>query len=66
MQDDAWQIVLEGWKTIQDGKPSIDLIPKEMIIAHYFAAEQSAIEQLEADRDTISRQIEELIEEQGG
>ncbi|MEP6880314.1 MAG: N-6 DNA methylase, partial [Nitrosospira sp.] len=66
MQDDVWQIALEGWKAIQDSKPNIDLIPKELIIARYFAAEQAAIERLEAICDAIRRELEELIEEQGG
>lgn len=36
------------------------------MIKRYFAAEQKAIEQLEADRDGISRQIEEMEEEHSG
>ncbi|MBU3966744.1 MAG: type I restriction endonuclease subunit M, partial [Euryarchaeota archaeon] len=43
-----------------------DLVPKQLVIKRYFAAEQKAVEQLEADRDAISRQIEELEEEHGG
>ena len=35
-------------------------------VARYFAAEQSAIEQREAKRDAISRQMEEMDEEHGG
>lgn len=37
-----------------------------MILNRYFAAERDAIEVLEAKRDAISRQIEELDEEHGG
>ncbi len=66
MQDDAWMIVSDGWKAVQDGKPNIDLIPTSLIVARYFAAEQAAIEQLEAERDAISRQMEEMDEEHGG
>ena len=44
---------LEG--RCQDGKPNTDLIPPALIVARYFAAEQAAIEQLEAERDAISR-----------
>lgn len=65
MQDDAWMIASDGWKVMQNGKPNIDLIPAVLVVARYFAAEQAAIEQLEAERDAISRQIEEMIEEQG-
>lgn len=66
MQDDAWQIALEGWQAMQDGKPNTDLIPASLVVARYFAAEQAAIEQLEAERDAISRQMEEMDEEHGG
>lgn len=66
MQDDSWMIASDGWKAIQDGKPNTDLIPPALIVARYFAAEQAAIEQREAERDAISRQMEELDEEHGG
>jgi len=66
MQDDAWLIALEGWKAVLDGKPNIDLIPSALIVARYFAADQQAIEALEAERDASSRQMEELEEEYGG
>ena len=66
MQDDAWQIALEGWKAVLDGKPNTDLIHEVLIVARYFAAEAAAIEQLEAERDAISRQMEEMDEEHGG
>ena len=66
MQDDAWMIVADGWQAMQNGKPNTDLIPPALIVARYFAAEQAAIEQLETERDAISRQIEEMNEEHGG
>ena len=66
MQDDAWMIASEGWKALQDGKPNTDLIPPALIVARYFTAEQSAIEQREAERDAISRKMEEMDEEHGG
>jgi type I restriction enzyme M protein len=66
MQDDAWQIALEGWKAVLEGKPNTDLIPEALIVARYFAAEQAAIENLEAGRDAISRRMEALAEEHGG
>jgi len=65
MQDDAWQIALEGWKAVLDGKPNTDLIPETLIVARYFAAEAAAIEQLEAERDAVSRRMEEMDEEHG-
>jgi type I restriction enzyme M protein len=66
MQDDVWMITLEGWKAVQDGKPNVDLIPTALVVARYFAAEQQAVEALEAERDAITRQMEELDEEHGG
>jgi type I restriction enzyme M protein len=66
MQDDAWMIASDGWAATVDGKNNVDLIPPALIVARYFAAEQAAIEQREAQRDAISRQMEEMDEEHGG
>jgi type I restriction enzyme M protein len=65
MQDDVWMLCTDGWAAVQNGKPNTDLIPPALIVARYFAAEQQAIEQLEAERDAITRQMEELEEEHG-
>jgi type I restriction enzyme M protein len=66
MQDDMYQLVQEGWKAILDGKPNTDLIPQYLIVNRYFSSELQAIEKVEADREAITRQMEELDEEQGG
>ena len=66
MQDDVYQLVQEGWKAVLDNKPNIELIPQTLIKARYFAAEAKAIEQLEADREAITRQMEEMAEENSG
>jgi len=66
MQDDAWMIVSDGWNALQDGKPNTDLIPPALIVARYFAAEQTVLSQREAERDAINRQMEEMDEEHGG
>lgn len=66
MQDDVWMIATYGWKAVQDGKPNVDLIPAALVVARYFAAEQQAVEALEAERDAITRQMEEQDEEHGG
>lgn len=66
MQDDVWMIIAEGWQALQDSKPNTDLIPPALVIARYFAYVQAAIEQLETERDAVSRQIEEMDEEHGG
>jgi type I restriction enzyme M protein len=60
MQDDVYLLVQEGWKA------DAELIPPALIIVRYFSKEQEAIEKLEADRDAISRQMEEMDEEHGG
>ena len=73
MQDDVYALVSDGWVAgreieRQEKKKEWEgrLIPKELIIARYFAAEQKAIENLDADRDAIARQMEEMEEEHGG
>jgi type I restriction enzyme M protein len=43
-----------------------DLIPKSLIIARYFASEQSAHDALQAESDTADAAITELEEENGG
>ena len=51
---------------INKKKYKADLIPPELIIARYFAVEQQAIEDLEADAEAIAQQMQELDEEHGG
>jgi len=72
MQDDAHLIAVDGWnadlshvKGKKDEWDS-DLLPKQLVINRYFAAEQKAIEQLEADCDAISRQKGAMEEEHSG
>src|SRR5437660_5019485 len=60
MQDDVYMIALDGWKA------NGDLIPPQLIINRYFAADQQAIEELMAARGAVARQLEELDEEHGG
>lgn len=66
LQDDAWMIASDGWQAVQNGKPNTDLIPPALLMARYFAPAQQAIAQQEAERDAITRQMEELDEEHGG
>jgi type I restriction enzyme M protein len=65
MQDDVYMIVSDGWTAMLDSKPNTSLIPEALIVAKYFCKEQAAVEKLEADRDDITRRIEELDEEHG-
>lgn len=60
MKDDVYMIIENGW--IANG----DLIPKELIINRYFKVEQQVIEDLEFERDEVSRQKEEFEEENSG
>lgn len=79
MQDDCYLIAVGGWKaepqrilvTNKTGKEidkgwECDLVPKTLVINRYFAAEKKAIEQLEADKETIASQISEMEEEHSG
>jgi type I restriction enzyme M protein len=71
MQDDVYSLVVDGWKAgneIEKEKKEWEgrLIPKALMIVRYFAEEQEAIEKLEADRDALTQQMEEMVEEHGG
>ena len=79
MQDDAYIIATDGWKAetyriIEKDKKgkekdkgwACDLVPKDLIVARYFASEKAAIEKLTADMETLSSQLAELEEENGG
>ena len=52
--------------TIGKQKYKAELIPTSLVIARYFAAEQTAIEKLEAKVAVIEQAMEELAEEQSG
>ncbi|MGG2972199.1 type I restriction-modification system subunit M [Geobacillus stearothermophilus] len=60
MKDDVYMIVENGWEA------NSELIPKELIIDRYFKTEKEIIEQLETERDEITRQKEEFEEENSG
>lgn len=79
MQDDFYIISADGWKAetyrilvenkqkkMVDKGWACDLIPKELVIGRFFPKEKSAIEDLEAETETISGQLIELEEEHGG
>jgi type I restriction enzyme M protein len=52
--------------TVGSLKLKAELIPVSILIARYFAAEQAAIEKLEAQLAALGQTMEEMIEEQGG
>lgn len=66
LHDDAWMISADGWQALQGGKPNMDLIPPDLVAARYFAADRKAVDALEAQREALARQLEELEEEHGG
>ncbi|UUD62317.1 type I restriction-modification system subunit M [Pseudomonas seleniipraecipitans] len=71
LQDDVYQLVIDGWQPLiasgpSQGQANTDLLPPELIVHRYYAAEAAAINELEGKRDAISRELEELDEEQGG
>lgn len=79
MQDDCYLIAADGWKAetyriIEKDKKgkekdkgwTCDLIPKGLIVARYFAAEQAKIDELTAALEAASAAMTELEEEHGG
>lgn len=79
MQDDCYLIAADGWQakptrlieTDKKGKQkdrgwTCDLLPKPLIVAHYFAAEQAAIDTLTSELENISAQLSEIEEEHCG
>ncbi len=60
MQDDVYMIAVDGWQANRD------LIPPELIVRRYFAEEQRTIEEFEADKESVTREREEMEEEHGG
>jgi type I restriction enzyme M protein len=79
MQDDCYQIAADGWKVAtyrviekdKKGKEkdkgwACDLVPKALIVGHYFARDQAALTTLEADLEAVTAELAELEEEHGG
>lgn len=72
MQDDGYIIAADGWKAeiypIYDKKGkdkgwTCDLVPKALVINHYFKTEKQAIADLEAEKECIAAELTELEEE---
>ena len=79
MQDDCYAIAADGWKAQtsriievdKKGKEkdkgwTCDLVPKELVVARYFAAEQATVEQLTAGLESANARLVEFEEEHGG
>jgi type I restriction enzyme M protein len=79
MQDDAYAVAQDGWvaqpariiETDKKGKKkdkgwACDLVPKALVVARYFDAQQAALEAEQAKLDATSSAITELEEEHSG
>jgi type I restriction enzyme M protein len=79
MQDDCYAIASDGWKAetyrvIEKDKKgkekdkgwACDLVPKAVIVPHYFAQEQEAVTSLETELETTAARMTQLEEEHGG
>ena len=79
MQDDAYLISADGWvakpmRVVEADKKgkrkdkgwACDLVPKSLIVARYFAKEQSAIDANQVELEAVSAALAELEEEHGG
>jgi len=78
MQDDCYLITQDGWvaktyRVIVESKGktkkqvdkgwTCDLVPKELVTNRFFKTEKEALEGLEAEKETIARELIELEEE---
>ncbi len=79
MQDDCYQIATDGWKAetyriIEKDKKgrekdkgwACDLVPKPLMVAHYYPEEQKEIDALNENLDALASQQLELEEENSG
>jgi len=79
MQDDCYLIASDGWKAetyriIEKDKKgkekdkgwTCDLVPKQLIVDHYFASMQAAIREQEAALESVAAQMTEMEEEHSG
>lgn len=79
MQDDCYLISADGWKAetariIEKDKKgkgkdkgwTCDLVPKSLIVARYFSKEQTAVDRIAAELETVTAKLAELEEEHGG
>lgn len=79
MQDDCYLIAIDGWKAEtyrivekdKKGKEkdrgwACDLVPKELIVAAYCAADQEAICEMTEQMESVAARMAEIEEEQSG
>lgn len=74
MQDDCYLIAADGWKAepvIQKKTKTAtlwecDLVPKALVVERYFAHEKNTLVALEAQKEALFAQLQELEEEHSG
>lgn len=74
MKDDVYLIIEDGWKAKVDriivkGKDkgwACELIPKELVINRYLQDQQTAIQDMESELESLQAKISEYEEEHGG
>jgi type I restriction enzyme M protein len=79
MQDDCYVLAAEGWKAetyriVERAKTgrerdrgwACDLVPKRLMVARFFAAEQAEINAIAAELEAATARLNEMEEEHGG
>ena len=79
MQDDIYIISSDGWKAetyriqVENKQKKIvdkgwicDLIPKELVLNRFFSKEKGLIDNLESEKESISAELTEMEENNGG
>ncbi|MBI5849720.1 MAG: type I restriction-modification system subunit M [Planctomycetes bacterium] len=79
MQDDGYLIASDDWKaetyrvieTDKKGRQrdkgwACDLVPKELVVARYYKAEQAELDRLQSELDGVNARLAELEEEHAG
>lgn len=74
MKDDVYLIIEDGWKAKVDriivkGKDkgwTCELIPKELVINRYLSDQQTAMQEMESELESLQAKISEYEEENGG
>ena len=79
LQDDCYLVAADGWKAeptrvlVKNAKGKevdkgwvCDLVPKALVVARYFAKDQTAITALQAELESLAARMAELEEEHGG
>ena len=66
IEDKEKKIIETPDLTIDRKKYKMDLVPPALIVAHYFAADKAAIDELQAKQEATAQEREEFVEEHTG